>query len=64
MDFYLLLAVALLPVIILGVVLALKHGRMDRFDDYSRHPGMMSGSLKMRFDDARTENRHVARRRT
>ncbi len=59
MDFYLMLAVALLPVIALGVVISLRRGRMDHFDDNSRHPGMVSGSLQMRFDDARTENRHV-----
>ena len=64
MDVYVLLAVALLPVIVLAVVLALRHGRMDRFDDNSRHPGMMSGSLRMRFDDARTQNRHVTRPRS
>ena len=62
MDFYVMLAVGLLPVIVLGVVLSLKHRRMDHFDDHSRHPGMVSGSLQMKFDDARTENRHVALR--
>lgn len=64
MDFYVMLAVALLPIVVLGVVLSLRHGRMGDFDDDSRHPGMVSGSLQMRFDDARTENRHVAPRRS
>lgn len=61
-DFYVMLAVALAPVVGLGVLLALKLARMDRFDDYSRHPGMVSGSLQMDFDDAR--NRRVVRRRS